>query len=92
MAKDQLQIKAELATYGIHDVAEVFHNLSFEELYKHETDPSLEGFSRGIITNTGAVSVDTGIFTGRSPKPSDLLAIIQPHLHPHYRSNVLSIV
>ena len=28
----------------------------------------LEGFERGMITNTGAVSVDTGIFTGRSPK------------------------
>lgn len=68
MAKDQSQIKAELATYGIQDVTEVFHNLSFEELYKHETDPTLEGYSKGIITNTGAVSVDTGIFTGRSPK------------------------
>jgi phosphoenolpyruvate carboxykinase (ATP) len=68
MAKDQAKIKAELATYGIQNVTDVFHNLSFEELFKHETDPSLEGFSKGVVTNTGAVSVDTGIFTGRSPK------------------------
>ncbi|MBB1175174.1 phosphoenolpyruvate carboxykinase (ATP), partial [Klebsiella pneumoniae] len=33
-----------------------------------ETDPSLEGFERGVVTKLGAVSVDTGIFTGRSPK------------------------
>ena len=25
-------------------------------------------FERGVLTNTGAVSVDTGVFTGRSPK------------------------
>ncbi len=37
-------------------------------LFKHETDPSLEGFERGHLTSTGAVTVDTGIFTGRSPK------------------------
>lgn len=68
MSKDQSVIKSELAHYGILNVEEVFHNPSFEVLYEHETDPSLEGFSKGILTNTGAISVDTGIFTGRSPK------------------------
>lgn len=68
MTKNQNQIKAELAMHGIQDVVEVFHNLSYEDLYKLETDPSLEGFSKGFVTDTGAVSVDTGIFTGRSPK------------------------
>jgi len=42
--------------------------LSYDELFRHETDPSLEGYERGFVTNTGAVAVDTGIFTGRSPK------------------------
>jgi phosphoenolpyruvate carboxykinase (ATP) len=60
--------KIDFSKYGIDDVQTVFYNLSYEELYQHETDPSLEGFERGMITNTGAVSVDTGIFTGRSPK------------------------
>ena len=27
----------------------------------------LEGFEKGVVTDMGAVSVDTGIFTGRSP-------------------------
>ncbi len=57
----------DLSQYGISDVQEIYHNLSYEELYKHETDPSLEGFERGHLTSTGAVAVDTGIFTGRSP-------------------------
>lgn len=58
----------DLSIYGIHGVEEIFYNPSFEVLYEHEMNPSLEGFERGILTNTGAVSVDTGIFTGRSPK------------------------
>ena len=58
----------DLSVYGITDVKEIFYNLSFDELYKHETDPALEGFERGFVTDTGAVAVDTGIFTGRSPK------------------------
>src|SRR5690606_24108104 len=35
-------------------------------LYAHETDPALEGLERGVVTNLGAVNVDTGKFTGRS--------------------------
>ena len=60
--------KIDFAKYGIDDVQNVFYNLSYEELYQHETDPGLEGFEQGMLTDTGAVSVDTGIFTGRSPK------------------------
>ena len=61
-------IKADLKKYGITEPKEIFYNLSYDELYKHETHPSLEGFEKGFETNTGAVTVDTGIFTGRSPK------------------------
>jgi len=57
-----------LAKYGISNVKEVIHNPTFQELYNYEMDPSLEGFEKGILTNTGAVAVKTGIFTGRSPK------------------------
>lgn len=60
--------KPNLSFYGIKDVKEIFHNLSYEDLFRHETDPSLEGFERGFVTEFGAVTVDTGIFTGRSPK------------------------
>ncbi|CAI1852197.1 Phosphoenolpyruvate carboxykinase [ATP] [Serratia fonticola] len=58
----------DLAAYGIHNVGEIVHNPSYELLFKEETDPSLQGFERGVVTNLGAVAVDTGIFTGRSPK------------------------
>ncbi len=57
-----------LSQYGITDVQEIFYNLSYDELYKHETSSDLEGLEKGILTSTGCISVDTGIFTGRSPK------------------------
>lgn len=62
------KIKNDLKSYGIKDIKKVFHNLSYDELFEHETDPSLEGYEKGFVTDTGAVTVDTGIFTGRSPK------------------------
>ncbi len=61
-------IKTALKSYGIDQVKELYYNLSFDELYKHETNPALEGYEKGFVTSTGAVTVDTGIFTGRSPK------------------------
>lgn len=57
-----------LEQHGITGVKEVYYNLSYEELFKHETDPSLKGFERGHLSTLGAVNVDTGVFTGRSPK------------------------
>ena len=58
----------DLSKYGITGVKEVIHNPSYEELFKAETDPSLEGFEKGQETELGAVNVMTGIYTGRSPK------------------------
>ncbi len=60
--------KVNLEQYGITDVKEVYYNLSYDELFKHETDPNLEGYEKGFVTELGAVAVDTGIYTGRSPK------------------------
>jgi len=57
-----------LEKVGIVETKEVFYNLSYDELFAHETDPSLEGLERSIVTELGAVNVDTGKFTGRSPK------------------------
>ncbi len=64
----ELSQKLNLSQYGINSADEIYYNLSYDELYEHETDPALEGFDRGFVTNTGAINVDTGIFTGRSPK------------------------
>ena len=60
--------KPDLSKYGLKDVQEIFYNLSYDELFKHETDPNLEGYEKGVETEFGAVAVDTGEFTGRSPK------------------------
>lgn len=58
-----------LATlYGIKNVKKVVYNPSYEELFVAETNPELTGYEKGIETNTGAVDVFTGKFTGRSPK------------------------
>ena len=61
-------LKAELQALGIENPVEIFHNLSYDELYKHETNPALTGYEKAYLTKSGALSVDTGIFTGRSPK------------------------
>ncbi|MCQ1057929.1 phosphoenolpyruvate carboxykinase (ATP) [Photobacterium sp. ZSDE20] len=58
----------DLSQYGINNVAEIVRNPSYEVLFEEETKPSLEGYEKGIVTELGAVAVDTGIFTGRSPK------------------------
>ncbi len=60
--------KLDLSKYGISGNFEILHNPSYEELFRAELDPSNEGYERGVLTNTGAVAVDTGVFTGRSPK------------------------
>ena len=63
----------DLSQYGIKDVKKVIYNPSYEELYKDETAPGLEGYEKGIETELGAVDVMTGVYTGRSPKDKYLV-------------------
>jgi phosphoenolpyruvate carboxykinase (ATP) len=58
----------DLANYGLNNIKQIIYNPSFERLFEEEIRSDLEKFERGVVTNTGAVSVDTGIFHGRSPK------------------------
>ncbi|CAH0532332.1 Phosphoenolpyruvate carboxykinase (ATP) [Vibrio stylophorae] len=58
----------DLSQYGITNITEVVRNPSYELLFEEETRPDLEGYERGVVTELGAVAVDTGEFTGRSPK------------------------
>jgi len=58
----------DLSVYGIKDVEEVVYNPSYELLFAEETKAGLTGYEKGLVTESGAVAVDTGIFTGRSPK------------------------
>ena len=69
----EIEIIPDLNQYGIHDVTEIYYNPSYELLFTHETDASLSGHERATITESGAVSVNTGEFTGRSPKDKYLV-------------------
>ena len=53
----------------LHKIDKIHHNLSYEELNKHEhNEQGVVGFS-----HTGALVIDTGEFTGRSPKDKYLV-------------------
>ncbi|MBP9855221.1 MAG: phosphoenolpyruvate carboxykinase (ATP) [Candidatus Omnitrophica bacterium] len=56
-----------LKNTGIYPQA-ILRNPTYDELFKDETDSARQGNERGVITQSGAVTVDTGKFTGRSPK------------------------
>jgi phosphoenolpyruvate carboxykinase (ATP) len=61
-----IQEKLDLAYVGITRCSEIIHNPSYEELYDYETSFNAKGYEKGVVTSSGAVSVDTGAFTGRS--------------------------
>ncbi|WP_294291040.1 phosphoenolpyruvate carboxykinase (ATP), partial [uncultured Chryseobacterium sp.] len=62
------KIIRDLEKLGIKGNFEVVYNPSYEELYQAEIAPENQGFEKAELTESGAVSVKTGIFTGRSPK------------------------
>lgn len=62
------KIRQYLEKNGITNVSEIVYNPSYEQLFQDEMSDKNEGFEKGILTESGAVSVKTGIFTGRSPK------------------------
>lgn len=70
-----------LNTIGIVKHKEIYRNLSYDELFQHEIDPTLTGYDQGTVTKLGAVAVDTGKFTGRSPK--DKYIVDEPGCHQH---------
>lgn len=57
-----------LTEYGVNSASELFYNLSYEDLFAHETANGLPELEQGKETSLGAVTIDTGKFTGRSPK------------------------
>ncbi|SIR20347.1 phosphoenolpyruvate carboxykinase (ATP) [Aeromonas sp. RU39B] len=68
VAEHTLAQQLGLDRYGIHNASDVVRNPSYEQLFAEETRADLEGYERGVVTELGAVNVNTGIFTGRSPK------------------------
>lgn len=68
VALEHTDLVKALASYGIVAPSELVINPSYEQLFAEETRADLEGFEAGTVTSMGAVAVNTGIFTGRSPK------------------------
>ena len=54
-------LESYLAERGILNAQEIIHNPSYDKLFQEETAPSLTGYDVGYVTESGAVSVDTGI-------------------------------
>ena len=63
-----IKIIQQLHDLGITGYEEVVYNPSYEQLFKEESSAKNQGFEKGAVTESGAVAVKTGIFTGRSPK------------------------
>lgn len=59
---------SDLTKYGIVGTPEIVYNPSYEQLFQDETNPALDGFEKGQVTELNAVNVMTGVYTGRSPK------------------------
>ncbi len=53
----------KLDELGLSDIRKIHHNISYDELFEHE-----KAKGEGAVTANGTFAVDTGIFTGRSPK------------------------
>ena len=65
---DSIGNSIDLSQYDIAQPTQIIYNPTYETLFDEETRDSLSGFERGVVTASGAVAVDTGEFTGRSPK------------------------
>jgi len=63
-----IRVIQELHNLGITGYHEVSYNPTYEELFQAEVSHQRKGYEKGALTDTGAVAVKTGIFTGRSPK------------------------
>lgn len=63
-----IKVIQDLHDLGITGDYEVCYNPSYDELFQAEVSHSSKGYEKGAVTDTGAVAVKTGVFTGRSPK------------------------
>ncbi|HEX9873549.1 MAG TPA: phosphoenolpyruvate carboxykinase (ATP), partial [Deferrimonas sp.] len=53
----------EAKDLGLKSIGKIYHNLGYDDLFAHESKNA-----EGRISTNGTMMVDTGKFTGRSPK------------------------
>lgn len=61
------KVKSSLINMGI-DAEHLVYNPDYDLLFQDELNNELDCKEKAVLTSLGAVAVDTGIFTGRSPK------------------------
>jgi phosphoenolpyruvate carboxykinase (ATP) len=71
--ENNMKSTPDLTQYGIQNTSEIIYNPGYDVLFAEETANNLEGFEVGTLTESGAIAVDTGDFTGRSPKDKYLV-------------------
>jgi len=62
------ELLASLERLGLRQIAEIIYNPDYATLFTEETRSALSGYEKATVTASGAIAVDTGEFTGRSPK------------------------
>lgn len=65
MSVDQTSLAEQ---YGITTDKPLQVNLGYDELFAAETGPDVAQVDKAVVSSLGAVAIDTGRFTGRSPK------------------------
>ncbi|MCS6980246.1 MAG: phosphoenolpyruvate carboxykinase (ATP) [Flavobacteriales bacterium] len=61
--ENQEHLHSQLAQLGLHNLGTLYYNLTPAALYEHCLEQG-----HGVLTDSGALAVSTGEFTGRSPK------------------------
>ncbi len=69
--------KLSAENLGLKSVAKIYHNLSYDELFEQE-----QNNNEGNVADSGTMMVDTGQFTGRSPKDKYFVQ------HPDSENNI----
>ncbi len=78
------KLKDSLQCVGINlpENSTIYHNLSYSELFEHETSFNLPENERAHNTNLNAATIDTGKYTGRSPNDKYIVK------HPDSQNNI----
>ena len=72
-----------IKSLNLETTATVHHNLSYDDLFKHETRDTLTGYEKGHLTTLNAISVDTGKGYRALSNISEHGGQEVPHLHFH---------
>lgn len=67
-ADSPLDFSVDLSVHGVYGAIDVVHNPDYDQLFEEETAADLSDQERCVLTSSGATAIDTGAFTGRSPK------------------------